>query len=107
MHGSTYVHTDRAYRKSSSRLQEYCTHDSSVKTQEVQQAFSCISSLLDANLRIAHGLRVQTRCCCAGGNVCYRRMAVSKIQCCQVARDSEEAAYQQVRTTEVVMDHTV
>ena len=33
-------------------------------------------------------------------------MAVSKIQRCQVPRDSEEAAYPWVRTTEVVKDHT-
>ena len=34
-------------------------------------------------------------------------MAVSRIQRCQVPRDSEEAAYPQVRTTEVVKDHSV
>ena len=34
-------------------------------------------------------------------------MAVGKIQRCQVPRDSEEAAYPQVRTTEVVKDHTI
>ena len=34
-------------------------------------------------------------------------MTVSKIKRCQVLRDAEEAAYPQVRTTEVVNDHTM
>ena len=63
--------------------------------------------LLDSNPRIAHGVRVQKHCCCAGDNFCHRCMAVSKLQRCQVTRDSEEAAYPHVRTTEVVKDQTM
>ena len=107
MSGSTYVHTDTASRKYGPCLQDCCTQDSAVNKQEVQQAFSCMSSLLDSNPRTAHEVRVQKLCCCAGDDFCYRCMAVSKIQRCQVPRDSEEAAYPKVRTTEVVKDHTI
>ena len=107
MRGSTYVHTDTASRKYCPYLQECCNQDSAVNTQEVQQAFSCISSLLDSNPSIAQEVRVQKHCCSADDNFCYRCMAVSRIQRCQVPRDSEEAAYAQVRTTEVVKEHTM
>ena len=107
MRGSTYVHTATASRKYCPCLPHCCTQDSAVNTQEVQQAFSCISSLLDSNPRIAPEVRVQEHCCCAGDNFYYECMAVRIIQRCQVPRDSEEAAYAQVRITEVVKDHTI
>ena len=99
MHTSTYVHTDTASRKRCPCLQYCCIQDSAVDTQEVQQAFSCISSLSDSYPRIAHDVGVQNHCCCAGYNVFSRCMALCKIQCCQVPRD--------VRTTEVVKDHAM
>ena len=107
MRGSTYVHRNTASRKYCPCLQDCCTQESAVNTHEVQQEFSCISSLLDSNLRMAHEVRVQKHCCCAGDDFCYRCTAVSKMQRCQVPEDSEEAACPQVRTTEVVKDHTI
>ena len=105
MRGSTYMHTDTASRNYCPCLRNCCTKDSAVNTQEVQQAFSCILSLLESNPRIAHEVRVPKHCCCAADDFCYRCIAVSKMKRCQVRRDWEEAAYPQVRTTEVVKDH--